>query len=82
MKQIGLLSDTHGYLHPKVFEFFADCDEVWHAGDIGGNNIDEELNKFNFLSGITFNICECPHINNLGGFIFKLSLINLSYLPG
>jgi len=35
MPIIGLLSDTHGYLHPKVTEFFAGCDEIWHAGDIG-----------------------------------------------
>ncbi|MBK6987724.1 MAG: hypothetical protein IPH33_05505 [Bacteroidetes bacterium] len=35
MKKIGLLSDTHGYLDPKVFKLFADCDEIWHAGDFG-----------------------------------------------
>lgn len=32
---IGLLSDTHGYLDPKILDHFADCDEIWHAGDIG-----------------------------------------------
>ena len=35
MTKIGLLSDTHGWLNPAVFEFFKDCDEIWHAGDIG-----------------------------------------------
>ena len=35
MKRIGLLSDTHAYLHPRIFDFFKDCDEIWHAGDIG-----------------------------------------------
>jgi uncharacterized protein len=35
MKLIGLLSDTHGYIHPRLPEFFAGCDEIWHAGDIG-----------------------------------------------
>lgn len=35
MKRIGLLSDTHGWLDPKVTEFFQSCDEVWHCGDIG-----------------------------------------------
>lgn len=35
MKRIGLLSDTHGYINPKISEFFADCHEIWHAGDIG-----------------------------------------------
>ena len=35
MKTIGLLSDTHGYLDEAVFTHFADCDEIWHAGDVG-----------------------------------------------
>ena len=42
MKQIGILSDTHGYLHPKLFDVFKNCDEIWHAGDIGNS---ETLNK-------------------------------------
>lgn len=33
--KIGVLSDTHGWLDPKIFEYFKDCHEVWHAGDIG-----------------------------------------------
>lgn len=41
MKQIGVLSDTHGVLAPQVFEFFKDCDELWHAGDIGPGVLDE-----------------------------------------
>lgn len=35
MTRIGLISDTHGYLDEQVFEYFKDCDEIWHAGDIG-----------------------------------------------
>lgn len=35
MKKIGLLSDTHAYWDDKYKEYFADCDEVWHSGDIG-----------------------------------------------
>lgn len=35
MKRIGLLSDTHGYWDDRYKEYFADCDEIWHAGDIG-----------------------------------------------
>ena len=33
--RIGLLSDTHGFLDEAVFEYFAQCDEVWHVGDFG-----------------------------------------------
>ncbi len=46
MTKIGLLSDTHGWLNPKVYEFFKDCDEIWHAGDIGDYDVAIELNAF------------------------------------
>ncbi len=35
MKKIGLLSDTHNTWDEKYEHYFADCDEIWHAGDIG-----------------------------------------------
>ena len=35
MKQIGLISDTHSYLDPKIWKYLDNVDEVWHAGDIG-----------------------------------------------
>lgn len=40
---IGLLSDTHGWLDPKLEEFFKNCDEVWHCGDIGDLTITDRL---------------------------------------
>lgn len=43
MKRIGLLSDTHGYWDDRYKEYFADCDEIWHAGDIGTMEIAERL---------------------------------------
>jgi uncharacterized protein len=43
--KIGLLSDTHSYLDPKVLEHFNKCDEIWHAGDIGEASIVEQLQK-------------------------------------
>ena len=46
MKRIGLLSDTHGWLDEAVFRHFADCDEVWHAGDIGDEAVIEALISF------------------------------------
>lgn len=56
MVKIGLLSDTHGYLHPKVFEFFKDCSEIWHAGDFGNIKIADSLNAFRPLKGVFGNI--------------------------
>jgi putative phosphoesterase len=46
MTKIGLLSDTHGFIHPYIFEFFKDCHEVWHAGDIGDLTIIDKFESF------------------------------------
>jgi putative phosphoesterase len=54
--QIGLISDTHSYLDPKVFEAFKDCDEIWHAGDFGTLKVAEELAEFLPLKGVYGNI--------------------------
>ena len=54
--KIGLLSDTHSYLDPKVFVHFKDCDEIWHAGDIGDAAVTAELKKFKPLRAVFGNI--------------------------
>jgi uncharacterized protein len=56
MKFIGLLSDTHSYLHPRVFEFFSACDEIWHAGDIGNLKTAESLSGFKPFRAVYGNI--------------------------
>lgn len=43
MKKIGILSDSHGYTHPKLFDFFKECDEIWHAGDMMSDSILTDL---------------------------------------
>jgi len=56
MKKIGLLSDTHSFLDERVFEYFRDCDEVWHAGDFGSMEVVERLKAFKPLRGVFGNI--------------------------
>ena len=56
MKQIGLLSDTHGWLNPAVFDFFKDCDEIWHAGDIGSADVAIALSAFKPMRAVYGNI--------------------------
>jgi len=46
MKRIGLLSDTHGTLSSRIFKFFAEADEIWHAGDIGNAESADQLSAF------------------------------------
>ena len=43
MKRIGLLSDTHSCWDDKYLLHFADCDEIWQAGDIGSGVIINQL---------------------------------------
>ena len=56
MLRIGLLSDTHSWLDPRLFELFSGCDEVWHAGDFGDASVSEELSAFRPLKGVYGNI--------------------------
>ena len=56
MKRIGLLSDTHGWLNPAIYDFFKDCDEIWHAGDIGNDDVAIELAAFKKLRAVYGNI--------------------------
>jgi uncharacterized protein len=55
MKRIGLIADTHGFLDEKVFEYFKDCDQVWHAGDFGEGVAERIKEKKNML-GVYGNI--------------------------
>jgi len=56
MTRIGLLSDTHSFLDPKIFEHFSGCDEIWHAGDFGDEAVSTQLSKFKPLRGVYGNI--------------------------
>lgn len=56
MYRIGLMSDTHGYLHPQIFTHFAEVDEIWHAGDIGDLKIAEELEAFKPFRAVFGNV--------------------------
>jgi putative phosphoesterase len=54
--RIGLISDTHSFLDPKVFDYFKNMDEIWHAGDIGDRSVADELEKFKPFRAVFGNI--------------------------
>ncbi|MFL5763354.1 MAG: metallophosphoesterase family protein [Bacteroidia bacterium] len=56
MQRIALLSDTHNYLDPKIFKYFENCDQIWHAGDIGTISITDELARIKPLRAVYGNI--------------------------
>ena len=43
MKRIGIISDTHSYWDDRYKKYFGECDEIWHAGDIGSTEVAERL---------------------------------------
>lgn len=56
MLRIGLLSDTHAYWDEKYVKYFEDCDEVWHAGDIGSMDLVRKFQEFRPLRAVYGNI--------------------------
>lgn len=56
MTKIGIISDTHGFLDPKVKKHFVSVDEIWHAGDIGSENVLDELEAFKPTRAVYGNI--------------------------
>jgi len=54
--KIGLLSDTHGYCHVKILDFFNTCDEIWHCGDAGTIDVIATLKKIAPLRAVHGNI--------------------------
>lgn len=56
MALIGLISDTHSYLDPAVFEHFKNCHEIWHIGDIGDRSVLDQLTSFKPVKAVFGNI--------------------------
>lgn len=43
MKRIGIISDTHAHWDDRYAAHFAGCQEIWHAGDIGSEEVLDRL---------------------------------------
>ncbi len=56
MQKIGLISDTHSHWEDKLYTTLADCDEIWHAGDIGSQEIADKMEAFKPTRAIWGNI--------------------------
>jgi len=53
---IGVLSDTHGHLDPRVFSVFEGVDHILHAGDIGTEKVIVELETIAPMTAVRGNI--------------------------
>jgi len=45
MQKIGVISDTHAWWDDKFQIYFSECDEIWHAGDIGSEEVLNRLEE-------------------------------------
>ncbi len=72
--RVGLISDTHGVLHPAVTRVFARVDHILHTGDIGSADVLEQLERLAPVTAISGNadrppLSRLPHTRcvELGG---------------
>lgn len=56
MTRIGLISDTHSYFDSAMAQHFRDCDEIWHAGDIGDITVINQLAEIKPVKAVFGNI--------------------------
>ncbi|MBO4446959.1 MAG: metallophosphoesterase family protein [Bacteroidales bacterium] len=68
---IGLISDTHGSFDQGFREFFAQVDELWHAGDWGGGSeFVEGISSFKPVVGVYGNCDGSPVRYSYPGYQF------------
>jgi putative phosphoesterase len=60
VKKIGIISDTHGVFDEPLRQFFAEVDEIWHAGDIGSLELADRIAAFKPLRAVYGNIDAAP----------------------
>lgn len=53
--RIGVIADTHGLVHPRVADVFANVDHIVHAGDIGGEHVLKALRALAPLTSVEGN---------------------------
>ncbi|MBO5704045.1 MAG: metallophosphoesterase family protein [Bacteroidaceae bacterium] len=56
MKRILLLSDTHSFWDDRYAKYAEECNEIWHAGDIGSIELVNQLEALKPLRAVRGNI--------------------------
>ncbi len=86
--KVGILSDTHGYVHPRIIEFFAGVDEIWHAGDIGDLVVAHQLQALRPFRAVFGNIdgrdarLEFPEVQLFNVATVKVMMMHIGGYPG
>ncbi|MFH1296684.1 MAG: metallophosphoesterase family protein [Bacteroidota bacterium] len=86
--KVGILSDTHGFLHPRIVDFFKDVDEIWHAGDIGSLETYLALEDLKPLRAVFGNIdgqdlrIRCPEVQVFQVEQVQVQMTHIGGYPG
>lgn len=86
--RIGVISDTHSYLDPRVEKYFKEVDEIWHAGDVGNLSVIDQLKAIKPTIAVFGNIDdhiirqELREIEVFERFGKKILLIHIGGRPG
>lgn len=54
-RKFGLISDTHGHIHPDIAKHFAGVEGILHAGDVCGDDVYATLDGIAPLSAVAGN---------------------------
>jgi putative phosphoesterase len=63
--RVGVLSDTHGLLRPRVLTLLAGCDRILHAGDVGSAEVLARLREVAPVEAVRGNIDGGPETGTL-----------------
>lgn len=63
--RLGIISDTHGLLRPRVLHHLADVDRILHAGDVGDSDILTELEALAPVTAVVGNTDTFPLVGRL-----------------
>lgn len=86
--KVGIVSDTHGFLHPRIEHFFRDVDEIWHAGDIGTLSTYQALEDMKPLRAVYGNIdgqdlrLQCPDVQSFQAEQVQVLMTHIGGYPG
>jgi uncharacterized protein len=63
--RVGVISDTHGLLRPRVLTLLEGCDQILHGGDVGGAGILSSLQQIAPVLAIRGNTDHGPEADGL-----------------
>jgi putative phosphoesterase len=61
--KVGVISDTHGYCHSRVFHIFDGVELILHAGDIGDETVIIDLEALAPVKAVVGNV-DCPPLTD------------------